>query len=107
MQNTRAMRSQNSKKFQIPVRNKLASAVSSYIDNSGIDVCIDEPLPPAFPKRQSVAPTRDTRTSLQQRSKINDKITKLKKKRDISDEGEAINLLYKVMMNWAVRQKYH
>jgi len=30
----------------------------------------------------------------------------LRKKKDISDEGEAINLLYKVMMNRATKQKY-
>jgi len=30
----------------------------------------------------------------------------LRKKKDISDEGEAINPLYKVMMKRATKQKY-
>lgn len=59
---------------------------------------MDEPLPPAFPKRQSLNPLRENHSTSQHR-KINEKIQNLRKKKDISDEGEAINLLYKVMIN--------
>lgn len=37
--------------------------------------------------------------------KLEEKLRKLKKKGDLSEEGEAINLLYQVMMKRAAKNK--